>query len=233
MDGIITLLGTTDIVALCAFVLLWLGFEIVVGHTLLQYKSLSGMMAHKRREWMLSLAERENRIADTAIIAGQQQGAIFFGTSSILAIGGCFSAFDATELALQVFRDLTVVDSVSRSVYELKMAGLTLIFVYTFFKFAWAYRLFNYSSILVGSVEQPSVSELEIRRKQALLAARINIIGSRHFTAGLRGIFMALAYIGWFAGPISLIIMTVAVIGVLVRRQFFSNSRRALASSYD
>ncbi len=32
------------------------------------------------------------------------------------------------------------------------MAGLALIFVYAFFKFAWAYRLFNYGAILIGAV---------------------------------------------------------------------------------
>lgn len=227
------LLDTTDMLALAAFVALWFGFEIVVDHTSLRFKSLSGMMTHKRREWMLSLAERENRISDTAILSGQQQGAVFFGTSTILAIGGCFAAFGATDLALQVFRDLPVVTTVSRSLYELKVVGLTLIFVYSFFKFAWAYRLFNYCSILVGSVEQVSLAPLDVRQKQALLAAEMNIIGGRHFTAGLRGMFMALAYIGWFAGPVALIVMTIAVLGVLVRRQFFSKARKALSSSYD
>ena len=32
------------------------------------------------------------------------------------------------------------------------MIGLILILAYSFFKFGWSYRLFNYCSILIGAV---------------------------------------------------------------------------------
>jgi uncharacterized membrane protein len=165
---------------------------------------------------------------DTAILTGLQQGAAWFGTVAMLSIGGCLAAFSSSDVAVQVFRDLPIIEPVSRGVFELKVAGLTLIFVYSFFKFGWSYRLFNYCSILIGAVQQPKETDVETRRKQALMAAEMNMIAGRHFTAGLRAIFMALAYLGWFAGPEVLVIMSVAVVGVLVRRQFFSQARGVL-----
>ena len=56
----------------------------------------------------------------------------------------------------------------------------------------------------------------------------MNTIAGKHFTAGQRSLFMALAYLGWFAGPAVLAVTTTAVAAVLIRRQFFSNARRLL-----
>ena len=228
MNNLLEVLSRSDVLALCAFLVIWLAFEIVVDHSPLRHRTLSGMMGHKRREWFLVLAERDLRMVDTAILTGLQQGAAWFGTVAILSIGGCLAAFSSSDVAVQVFRDLPIIEPVSRGVFELKIAGLTLIFVYSFFKFGWSYRLFNYCSILIGAVQHPKETDVQTRRRQALMAGEMNMIAGKHFTAGLRAIFMALAYLGWFAGPEVLVIMSVAVVCVLVRRQFFSRARRVL-----
>ncbi|MAW88605.1 MAG: hypothetical protein CMJ42_18960 [Phyllobacteriaceae bacterium] len=228
MDGLFEVIAVADLAALSAFVAAWLAFELAVDHTPLRHRSLSGLMAHGRREWMLVMAERDMRMVDTAVLGGLQQGAAYFGTVAMLAIGGCFAAMGATEQALRLFEDLPLVGAISRSLFELKLVGLTLIYVYAFFKFGWSYRLFNYCSILVGGVQQPDQADSATRRRQALRAGEMNVLASRHFTAGQRALFMALAYLGWFAGPLALLASTVFVIAVLVRRQFFSNARRVL-----
>ncbi len=228
MTDLLLTLDAADLLALGVFVCAWMIFEIAVDHSPLRFRGLSGLMAHRRREWMLVLAERDLRMVDTAILAGLQQGAAYFGTVAIFAIGGCFAAMGATEQAVQLFRDLPVVNPVSRSLFELKLIGMTLIFVYAFFKFGWSYRLFNYCSILIGAVQQPKDADAQTRLKQAMRAGEFNILASMHFTAGQRGLFMALAYLGWFVGPIALVVSTLAVLTVLVRRQFFSRARRAL-----
>jgi uncharacterized membrane protein len=228
MNSLFQTLDLADLAALGIFIIAWLGFNIVIDHSPLRHSTLSGLMAHRRREWMTVLAEREVRIVDTTILGGLQQGAAYFGTASMLAIGGCFAALGATEQALQLFKDLPVLDPVSRALFELKLSGLTLIFVYAFFKFGWSYRLFNYCSILIGAVQQPAEADSNTRRKQALRAGRMNVLAGKHFTGGQRSLFMALAYLGWFAGPVALTVSTLAVIAVLTRRQFFSNARRVL-----
>ena len=55
----------------------------------------------------------------------------------------------------------------------------------------------------------------------------MNRIAGRHFNAGLRAIFFAIAYLGWFLGPYALIATTVAVVAVLANRQFRSDARDA------
>jgi uncharacterized membrane protein len=222
-------LPASDLIALALFFGIWIVFEIVTQHTSLKNASLSGLMAHRRREWMLVMADRELRIVDTSILAGLQQGTAFFASTSILAIGGCFALMGSTDLVLEIYQDLPIDAAQSKGLFEVKVLGLTLIFVYSFFKFGWAFRLFNYCSILIGAVRQPGDAPKETRRAEALRAAEMNIIASAHFTAGLRGIFFALGYLGWFINGQVLIATTLFIVLVLVRRQYFSRARAVLA----
>ena len=106
-----------------------------------------------------------------------------------------------------------------------------MLFAYSFFKFGWAYRLFNYCSILIGAVPIVEESDHEERQKQAMKATKMNIIAACHFTAGLRGVFFALGYMGWFIGPKMFVVTTVLVLVVLIRRQYFSHARKVLLDS--
>ena len=116
----------------------------------------------------------------------------------------------------------------TREQWEAKTIGLVIIFAYAFFKFAWSYRLYNYVSILLGampfSVDKETPEALAHIRRTALMFQS----AGRHFNRGQRGFFLALGYLGWFAGPYVLMVTTLAVIAVLWRRQFASESRRAV-----
>jgi len=228
MRELVDALDTADLYAMSIFVLLWLMFEIATDYSRLRQKSMSGLMAEKRREWMMVMADREMRMIDTQIIAGLQQGSAFFASTSIFAIGGCFALLGSTDIVLQIYRDLSLAEEVSRAVWEVKVLGLAVLFAYTFFKFGWSYRVFNYCSILIGAVPHGEESDPVERKKSALAAANMNIIAARHFTAGLRGLFFSLAYMGWFIGPKTLIASSILVSLILVRRQYFSQARRTL-----
>ena len=228
MSQLFSDIQTLDYIALWFFVITWFGFEYITDYSPLSRKSLGGLMSEKRKEWMFVMAERELRMVDTSIMAGLLQGTAFFASASILAIGGCFALLGSTDVVLQVYNDLPIGDKLSRELWELKILGLAVLFVYTFFKFGWAFRLFNYSSILIGAVPSVENSEKKERTKKAIRAAEMNMIAGRHFTSGLRGIFLALGYLGWFIGPEFFIGTTVFVMAVLIRRQYFSRSRALL-----
>ncbi|MEM8540746.1 MAG: DUF599 family protein [Pseudomonadota bacterium] len=224
-----TAFTTMDWIALSFFLFGWLIFEIINDYSPMRFKSLSSIMARRRREWMLEMAERDLRMIDTQIMQGLQNGAAYFGSACILAIGGCFALLGATDKVLEIYRDLPVAIEVPRLLFELRVFGLVTIVVYAFFKFGWAYRLFNYCSILMGAVPMCDRSDAETRKKAALESAEMNIIASRHFNAGLRGMFFALGYLGWFINPTTLICSTLFVMAVLTRRNYFSAARRIVA----
>ena len=110
------------------------------------------------------------------------------------------------------------------------MIGLTLLLAYSFFKFGWSYRLFNYCSILIGAVpvrgDEPG--HAEETEKAVERAARMNVLAGKHFNSGLRGIFFSIGYLGWFVGPAVFALTTLFILAVLIRRQFFSHARQAV-----
>ena len=48
------------------------------------------------------------------------------------------------------------------------MVGLSVIFAYAFFKFAWSYRLMNYAAILIGAT--PNIYDPDVPRGRARMA---------------------------------------------------------------
>lgn len=221
--------NTYDLAAMAWFLIVWAGFSWLADRSPWAPRSLSYQIANYRRRWMQVMAKRDMRMIDTSIIAGLQQGTAFFASTSILAIGGCFALLGSADQVLQVFDDLPVSIATSRPVWEAKVIGLIMIYAFAFFKFGWAYRLFNYCSILIGSI--PLVDEHDKNiDAEVVKAAELNVLAGNHFNAGLRGIFFSISYLCWFLGPILWALGTLFVALVLIRRQFFSASRKLMSN---
>lgn len=219
-----------DGVALAIFLVVWLGYNWFSDHGPLSTKGLSSAMNGQRQRWMEAMARRDLRMIDTAIMAGLQQGTAFFASACIFAIGGCFALLGSAERIATISADLPFYGGLDRALVELKLLGLVLIFAYAFFKFGWAYRLFNYCSILIGAVPMPSdaAADPAERDRAVLKAARLNQIAGRSFNTGLRAIFFALAYLGWFLGPYALVLSTTLVVVIIAQRQYRSPARDAV-----
>lgn len=220
-----------DLAALLLFFTLWTGFSWLTNSSrVLPRTSLTRAMVERRREWITTALKRDLRMIDTQILAGLQNGTAFFASTSIFAIGGCFALLGATQQVEAVFKDLPFVTYAGRTAFELKVVGLTALFGYSFFKFGWSYRLFNYCTILFGGLPMVKEAEGDSAAAQAAAerAVRMNIIAAGHFNSGLRALFLSIGYLGWFIGPVMFMASTVFIIAVLVRRQFFSAARLAL-----
>ncbi len=114
------------------------------------------------------------------------------------------------------------------ALWELKCVGLILIFIYAFFKFAWAYRLFNYVAILLGSMPPATKRDTPEAEQHVIRTTRLFEAAGRHFNRGQRAFFFALGYLGWFVSPWVLFATTAAVVIVTWRRQFVSSAWRAM-----
>ena len=143
--------SVVDYVALAFFALAWIAYYAAVERSKAGGRSLNSHMNHYRYEWMEQMVMRENRIVDTTIMASLQNGTAFFASTSLIAIGGVVTLFKSSEDVVSLFSQVPGL-ATTLLAWELKVAGLAVIFIYAFFKFAWAYRLFNYVAILVGSV---------------------------------------------------------------------------------
>jgi len=162
-----------------------------------------------------------------------QNGAAFFASTSLIAIGGALTLLRATDEAMTAMSLLPFGTAPSRASWDLKMMGLIIIFVYAFFKFAWSYRLFNYFAIMVGAAPPPAEKDTPDAQAFAHRSAELCADAGRHFNRGQRAFFFSLGYLGWFLGPVPFALSTAGVVFVMWQRQFASEARLAFDRAAD
>jgi uncharacterized membrane protein len=221
-------LNPLDLTALVCFIGAWVGYAVLVEHTRLGRQGLNARMNQYRAIWMERALAREMRMVDMQIMASLQNGTAFFASTSLIALGGALAILRSTEEIISVISTLPFAIETSRALWEAKTIGLAVIFAYAFFKFGWSYRLFNYVVILLGAM--PFASEKDTPQAIAHVArtARVFESAGRHFNRGQRAIFFALGYLGWYVGPVALMVATAAVLIAMCWRQFASVELRAL-----
>jgi len=222
---------TVDIIAVGFFVIEWTVYSFTLERSTYGRNSLSARMHAFRETWMRRMVDREARMVDMQVMASLQNGTAFFASTSLLALGGALALLRSTNEALAVLQALPINLSPSPALWEIKCLGLVLIFIYAFFKFAWAYRLFNYVAILLGAMPPTAHRDRPATEAHVLRTTRVFESAGQHFNRGQRAFFFALGYLGWFLSPWILFVTTAAVVIVSWRRQFASSAWRAVGSS--
>jgi uncharacterized membrane protein len=217
-----------DFLAVCCFAGAWIGYALMVEFTERGKGGLNSRMNEYREIWIRRMLERDMRMMDMQIMASLQNGTAFFASTSLLALGGALTLMRSPDDLMSVVTTLPLGVRVERDLWEIKTIGLAVILIYAFFKFAWSYRLFNYVAILYGAmppVEEKDKPETEVHVQRT---TQMFENAGLHFNRGQRAFFFALGYLGWFVGPIALMLTTVATVIVMWRRQFASASYRAM-----
>ena len=222
------LFSPLDLLALAWFVGMWAAYAGALAWTERRRRGLNSEMNRYRDIWMTQMLARDMRMVDAQIVAALQNGAAFFASTSLIAVGGALTLLRSTEDILAVVGQLPFGIATTALQWEAKTIGLAVIFVYAFFKFAWSYRLFNYVAIMVGATPPASQKDEPVAKAHAARAARLCEVAGRHFNHGQRALFFALGYLGWFLGPWVLMATSVMVAVLMWRRQFASDSRHIL-----
>jgi uncharacterized membrane protein len=226
--GDMQLFKNLDVIAFLAFVAAWVGYAVLIEFTGHGREGLNARMDWFREQWIRRMLDREMRMTDMQIMSALQNGTAFFASTSLLAIGGALTLLRASEEVLSVVAMLPFNVPSERGLWELKTIGLVLIFIYAFFKFAWSYRLFNYVAILYGAMPPASEKDRPETEAHVIRTTRLFTSAGRHFNRGQRAFFLALGYLGWFVGPVVLIVTTIATVIIMWRRQFSSDASRAI-----
>ena len=161
------LFSIPDLFALTGFIVAWCAYAYLVERTPHGHESLNARIDRYREVWMRRMLARDMRMVDMQIMAAIQNGTAFFASTSLIAIGGALTLLRATDELISVVTPFGIVTS--RGLWEIKTMGLTVIFAYAFFKFAWSYRLYNYVAILLGAM--PPAAEKEHARGRCPCAA--------------------------------------------------------------
>lgn len=220
-----------DVLAVCWFCAAIFGYRLIAGFGPFERRSIAGVVQRQRVEWMRNMAVRDARIVDAHLLGGLAQGNAFFASTSALIIGGLAAMMGSGDKVQLLLERLPYVAKSSAPLFEMKLVFLISIFVYAFFKFAWAFRLSHYASIMIGATPllDPEKANQDVCEEHAVRTAHLIGLAANHANSGLRGYYYAIAAMAWFFHPIFFAIATTWVILILLRRDFFSRSRRLIA----
>jgi len=211
-----------DMLAIGFFFCSWVGHFWIINSSPLRSRTITHHMNVMRVRWMRALMHRDPKMFDALIQNQFQQGVLFFASTSILIVGALLAGLGATDKAIDMLTDLPFSTTNSRTVWEVKVVLITCIFVFSFFKFAWSHRQFNYVTIIAGAVPPPEKLNKEQKETYAQKMAAVHALAAMHFTTGLNAYFFALAAFAWFLNAWAFIIATLWVTAVLYRRAFAS-----------
>ena len=221
-------LNILDIAAVTWLIVGWVGFTLYSERSA-PAGNLIGVMHQRRVDWMMRMLERENRMVDLQIVNSAVNNATFFASTTILILAGLFAVIASPEKVIAVVGDLPFTAKATPIIWELKVILMMLIFMYGFFKFAWAMRQFNYCSLLIGAAPI-NPEPVERDRAYAVAAALVASLAAKHFNRGIRSYYFGMAALSWFIHPGALVLAVLIVVLVLYRREFRSRTLRAIAS---
>lgn len=193
-------------------------------------RSLVGAVQLQRQAWMLNMAQRDNRMLDAVLLNGLSQGNAFFASTAAIGVGGLATIVGSGEKVQSMLERLPFVAPSTSLMWELKLLLIMVVFIYAFFKFAWGFRLSHYTAIMIGATP-PHTAEPDVLERHARSTAKLIGIAAEHTNSGLRSFYHAIAAIAWFFHPVLFIAAATWVMLILLRRDFFSRSRRTIADS--
>lgn len=220
-----------DIAALICFVAAWVSYALFAVKHGLKTPSLHNRMDFYRREWMVRMIERDNRMVDVNVMRNTTRSSQFFASTTMLILGALIALSGYVQQTLDVVSGLPFTVKGSARLLEIKIALLVAIFVYAFFKFSWAIRQLNFCAIMVAAA--PKMPKENPEQYAALInsIAKITSYAGENFNNGLRAYYFALAALAWFLHPALMLIGTVWVIAVLYRREFASRTLKAMVEA--
>lgn len=228
-----TYVPIVDAVAFLLFFGIWFGYARFSRKRAKKYHCLSSILCTLRVEWMNAVVHKEQHIADAALIGNVERTVTFFASSTIFVLAGVLTVTASNDAFVRVLHQLPFTVEQSHTLVLVKLAGLSSIMVYAFFKFTWAVRKFGFVSILLGmapSVSKAAVDE-EQKNRYAVNTAKIIDQAGHEYNYGLRAYYFALGYLCWFVNPWLLMAAGVIVTGILYRREYHSRVLRALLAT--
>jgi uncharacterized membrane protein len=215
-----------DLIGLGLFILAFFGYARLAD-LCGRGKNVNSLMHDVRRVWMQRMMERPDRIVDASLTGHTVNSMSFFSSATILVVAGLLGVLGQAEAAQRVLRGwIFVVDS-SATLFQLKIIGLVVIFVYGFFRFTWALRQYNYCCTLIGAAPLAK-NHYPHRIELADQMARVYTSALTSFGGGIRCYYFALAWLAWLIDPYAFIAATIGISLVLLRRQVVSHSARAI-----
>ena len=205
--------------------LCWFAYNNGVGFVERRYPSLSAIMSLQRRRWVANAALHETPY--DAILAGNLMGSVsFLASTSALLVLANFATFGQLPNIMQTLGSIAFERPYALVEVQIHFGVLLTIFVLSFFAFTLSLRQFNHFCIMLGALGRHG----EATEPEIDAIARLNAMAAKNFNNGLRAYYFAVAMVAWFASPWMAIAVSLATVGFIIHREFFSTAHRLAAS---
>jgi uncharacterized membrane protein len=210
-----------DAIATTVFMLCWFGYGHAANLIAQRRPSMMATVRIFRQRWMERVSERDNHIADAALLSNLLRGALFFASTTVFILGGLAALLGTVPQVSEVISRLPYTASAEPRLGEIKALILILLFIYAFFKFTWSAWQYNVLSIVVGAM--PALgTEATVRAHYVEAGSRIIALAGESYNNGVRAYYFSIPLMAWFLNPLLCIAATVAVTIVIYRREFYS-----------
>jgi len=207
----------------------WVGYARFAHYKAKRIKCLASSMHGLRTSWMEQLITRDNRVADSSIIANIERNVAFMASTTIFVLAGLVTALASTDELHALLSELHILAVNSREEIQMKLALLAMIFVYAFFTFTWSLRQFGFCSVIVGAA--PDLLDSKRYENTSVFiknGAKLLDQASHSYNFGLRAYYYAVASLAWFIHPFAFMASVSIVVWVLYHREFQSATMKVL-----
>jgi uncharacterized membrane protein len=206
--------------------LCYLAYNLIVPQVEKLRPSLSVIMNMQRRRWVANATRRDTPF--DAILAGNIMGSVsFLASTAVLLILAIFAVFGQVASLTESLNALSLGRVYSPLDIQLHLLVMLAMFVLAFFAFTLSLRQFNHFCIMLGALDhEVPVSEEEVEAITAM-----NALGARNFNSGVRAYYFSVATVAWFVNDWLPIAVSLATVGILAHREFFSSAHRSAASA--
>lgn len=213
------------------FFICWIGYASFARRKAKSRYSLSSVLQIYRKNWMLNMMRRENRISDTALIAGLERQTTFLASTTIFVIAGLVTIMASTDKVHQTLTTLPFVNTDMTALQlQFKIFLLLSVYVYAFFTLTWAIRQYGFAALLLGAA--PLHNDVSInpaqRERYAYSTAKVIDHAGHSYNYGLRAYYFSMSILPWFFNTWLFMLTASFVVVVLYRREFFSGTLRTL-----
>ena len=209
-----------DLTALAVFLILWLGYEPLLGMVARRGRLINRDMVAIRLAWMRAMISRDTPLTDSQLMGHALNSASFFASSNLILIAGAAGLLFGGEGAYRRIQDVPMLAQAPRVLFEMKLALIGLSLARGLLDFIWSIRQMNYCLALIGAA--PRDADEAVKDAYAEAASGILNPALATFSAGVRGYYFALAAAAWLFGPVALVVVTLGSVGLLAWRQSHS-----------
>lgn len=219
-----------DIVAFTFFIIAIFGYGWLTQYSELIGTNISKNVHEERKTWMNVMIDRENRMLDMLILSNLSQGNAFFASTAIVIAGAFATVLGSSSEFNSVLEHIPFSTPSEPYIFNVKLLFIVVIFLTAFFKFAWAYRLTHYTSIMVGATPLRTDDNLEQCKRHTSRVADLAGLAGYHSNGGLHTYYYGIAACGWLFNPYLFMLATTLVVLVLYRREYLSRGHAILSN---